>query len=108
VDFEHPKKDNEKKCRSEYVHPDGMKIARSLSFHVLCRQKPWLEHQIPQRTKELSIEMCEVIKEMSKQMPEAFSWFKILLSAVVTIVTDYLGAAVQTVPFFALGKMRQL
>ena len=85
-----------------------MEIARSPSPHVFCRQKSWLNHQILQGTKELPIEVCEVIKEMSKQMPEAFFWFKILLSAVVTIVTYYLGAAVQTVPFFALGKVRQL
>jgi hypothetical protein len=50
----------------------------------------------------------EIIKEMRNKMPKAFFGFNVFLSALMTILSYYLGTTVETVLFLSLGEMGQI
>jgi len=66
MNLEHRKENDEKKGGSENVHPYGMKITGASTADVLSRKKSWFYDEVFQRAEELTIEMREVVKEMSK------------------------------------------
>ena len=85
-----------------------MKVAGPSPFYILVRNKARLDDQVLQRAEKLSIKMCEIVKEMSKKMPETFLGFQVLLPTMMTIPVYYLRPTIQAVLFLALGKMGQI
>lgn len=108
MNFKHPKENDEEKGRSENVHSYWMQVARSSATDIFGRKKSRLDQQVFYGAEELTIEMREVIKKMSEQLPETFLGFNVFLSTVMTILSNNLRPTVQAVSFFTLREMGQL
>ena len=85
-----------------------MKITGASTADVLSRKKSWFYDEVFQRAEELTIEMREVVKEMSKQLPETFLGLNVFLPTLMTILSNHFGSTVQAVFFFTLREMGQL
>ena len=85
-----------------------MQVARSSATDIFGRKKSGLDQQVFYGAEELTIEMREVIKKMSEQLPETFLGFNVFLSTVMTILSNNLRPTVQAVSFFTLREMGQL
>ena len=64
MDLKHPEENDKEESGSKHIHPDGMQVTGSPSFHVLTGKKSGLYYQVLNRAKEFSVEMREVVKEM--------------------------------------------
>lgn len=59
--------ENEKEKKGgKNIHPDRIEVGCSSPGHIFERKKARPEHQVFQGTEELSVEMSNIIKEMSE------------------------------------------
>ena len=84
-----------------------MQVTGSAPLYVFFGKKTRFWNQVFQRNEKLTVEVREIVKKMSQQLPETFFGLDVLLATILAKPARHRTSAIETIPFFSLRRVRQ-